>query len=63
MTFVSGYVDMYPLRNIYMTSSGLGNFNTMSVFGERNIVRENNVNAGRGDVIFDNDYRHGLPRL
>ena len=30
---VSGYIDMYPLRNIYMTATGLGNFNTMSVAG------------------------------
>ena len=28
---VTGYVDLYPLRNIYMTSSGLGNFNTISL--------------------------------
>ncbi len=29
--YVSVYVDMYPLRNIYMTSSGLGNLNTIGV--------------------------------
>ena len=37
---VSGYIDIYPLRNIYMTASGLGNFNTMSVAGDRNIVKK-----------------------
>ena len=52
-SLLSGYVDMYPLRNIYMTSSGLGNFNTMSVTGDRNIIKKIPVNAGHGEVIFD----------
>jgi hypothetical protein len=51
--FVSGYIDMYPLRNIYMSCSGLGNFNTMSISGDRNIIKKIPVTAGHGDVIFD----------
>ena len=51
--FVSGYIDIYPLRNIYMTASGLGNFNTMSVAGDRNIVKKIPVTAEHGDMIFD----------
>jgi hypothetical protein len=51
--FTSGYVDMYPLRNIYITSSGLGNFNTISVSGENRVVKKVPVNAGHGDIIFD----------
>ena len=50
---VSGYIDIYPLRNIYMTASGLGNFNTMSVAGDRNIVKKIPVTASHGEVIFD----------
>ncbi len=50
---VTGYIDIYPLRNIYMTASGLGNFNTISVSGDRNIVRRMPVTAGHGEVIFD----------
>jgi len=50
--FRSGFVDMYPLRNVYLTCSGLGNFNTMSVSGDRNIIKKIPVNAGFGDVIF-----------
>ncbi len=50
--FVSGYIDMYPLRNIYMTCSGLGNFNTMSISGDRNI-KKIPVAAGHGEVIFE----------
>jgi hypothetical protein len=53
LPFVSGYVDLFPLRNIYMTSSGLGNFNTMTITGERNVVKKIPVNAGHGEVIFD----------
>jgi hypothetical protein len=51
--FVSGYVDLYPIRNIYLTSSGLGNFNTMTVTGDRNVIKKIPVNAGHGEVIFD----------
>ena len=51
--FVSGYIDIYPIRNIYMTASGLGNFNTISVAGDGNIVKKIPVNAPHGDVIFD----------
>ena len=50
---VTGYIDMYPLRNIYMTATGLGNFNTMSVAGDRNIVKKIPVTASHGEVIFD----------
>jgi hypothetical protein len=50
---VTGYIDIYPIRNIYMTASGLGNFNTISVAGDRNIIKKIPVNAPHGDVIFD----------
>ena len=51
--FVSGFIDMYPYRNVYMTSSGLGNFNTISLAGDRNIIKKIPANAGHGEVIFD----------
>ena len=50
---LTGYIDIFPIRNIYMTASGLGNFNTMSVAGDRNIVKKIPVNAEFGNVIFD----------
>ena len=52
-SFISGFIDMYPFRNIYMTSSGIGNFNTISVAGDRNIIKKIPVTAGHGEVIFD----------
>jgi hypothetical protein len=52
-TWGSGYVDLVPIRNLYIVSSGLGSFNTMSVSGERSIVKKVPVNAGYGEMIFD----------
>ena len=52
-TWTSGYVDLNPIRNLYIVSSGLGSFNTMSVSGERSIVKKVPVNAGYGELVFD----------
>lgn len=49
----SGYIDLNPIRNLYIVSSGLGSFNTMSVSGERSIVKKVPVNANYGEMIFD----------
>ena len=51
--FVSGYVDMIPTRNVYLCCSGLGNFNTVTLNGNRNVVKKIPVNANPGDMIFD----------
>ena len=51
--YVSGFVDLFPIRNLYLTCSGLGNFNTMSVSGDRSIVKKIPVNANYGEMIFD----------
>jgi hypothetical protein len=51
--YVSGFIDLNPIRNLYLTCSGLGNFNTMSVNGDRSIVKKIPVTAGYGEMIFD----------
>ena len=51
--YESGFVDLFPIRNLYLSCSGMGNFNTMSVSGERSIVKKIPVNAGYGEMIFD----------
>jgi hypothetical protein len=51
--FVSGFVDMNPVRNAYLTCTGLGNFNTMSLTGDRNIIKKISINGQPGDIIFD----------
>ncbi len=50
---MTGYIDIYHIWNIYMTASGVRNFNTMSVARDKNIVKKIPVNAGHGEVIFD----------
>jgi len=51
--FVSGFIDLVPTRNLYLSGSGLGDFNTVTLSGNRNIVRQIPVNAGPGEIIFD----------
>jgi hypothetical protein len=51
--YESGFIDLFPIRNLYLSCSGLGNFNTMSVSGDRSIVKKIPVNAGYGEMIFD----------
>ena len=51
--FISGPVDMNPVRNAYLTCTGLGNFNTMSLTGDRNIIKKISITGQPGDIIFD----------
>ena len=51
--FTSGYVDMNPLRNAYLSCTGLGNFSTMSLTGDRNIIKQIPLNGAPGDIIYD----------
>jgi hypothetical protein len=70
--FVSNYLDFLPIRNLYIVSPNLGNYNTMSVSGERGIIKKVPVTANYNEMIFDqvvlgNDYldcsRQTLSRL
>ena len=49
----SGYVNLNPVRNIYMTSGNLGSYNTMSVSGERSIVKKIPVTSNYNQMIYD----------
>ena len=60
-SFVTGYVNLFPNRNLYIVSPNLGKFDTMSVSGERKILKKVPVNAGYNEMIYDqtilnNDY-------
>ena len=44
---------MIPRRNLYLCCSGLGNFNTVTLNGNRNVVKKIPVTANPGDMIFD----------
>ena len=52
-SFTTGYINIYPIRNVYITSYGLGNFNTMSISGERAVVKKVPVTANYKEMIFD----------
>jgi hypothetical protein len=51
--FLSQYIDLFPVRNLYITSPNLGNYNTMSVSGERGIIKKVPVTANYNEMIFD----------
>lgn len=51
--FRSGYLNLYHVRNVYILCHGLGNFNTMSLSGERAVVKKVPVTAGYGEMIFN----------
>ena len=51
--FYSGYVDMAPLRNVYLSCTGLGNFTTTSLTGDQNIINKIPINGQPGSIIYD----------
>ena len=52
--FICDYLDLFPIRNLYLVSSNLGNHNTMSVTGECGIIKQITVNASYNQLIVDN---------
>ena len=70
--YVSPYVNLNPIRNLYITSGNFGGYNTLSVSGERGIVKKVPVRANFNEMIYDDavlgiDYldcsRQSLTRL
>ena len=49
--YVSEYVNLNPIRNIYITSGNLRSYSTMSVSGERGIVKKVPVRANFNDDL------------
>ena len=59
--YVSGVLDLQLIRNIYMHSPNLGNFNTIGPQSESTIIKKIPVTADYNQMIFDavmvsNDY-------
>ncbi len=52
--YVSGYIDLNPVRNLYLSSSNFGNFNTTSVTGDSTIIKKIPVNANYNELLFNN---------
>ena len=59
--YTSGVLDLQLIRNIYMPSPNLGNFNTIGPQSESTIIKKNPVTADYNQMILDavmvsNDY-------
>ncbi len=44
---------MNPLCNVYLSCTGLGNFNTVSLTGDRNIIKNIPINGLPGAIMYD----------
>ena len=51
--YVSNTLNLQPIRNIYIHSPNLGNYNTMGPRGETTIIKKVPVTSGYNEVIFD----------
>ena len=49
--FVSGFIDVMPHHNLYLTSPQLGSFGNIGPRGDRTILKNIIVNVGFGEVI------------
>ena len=52
--FESTFINLQPIRNLYLTSPNLGNYNTVDLRGDRTILKKIPVTAGFNQMIFDN---------
>ncbi|MFM7979744.1 MAG: hypothetical protein ACKPKO_10550, partial [Candidatus Fonsibacter sp.] len=52
-SFTSGFVDMFPIRNMDLISNTLGTNNSMSINGEFGILKKIPVNAGYNEIVYD----------
>ena len=51
---VTGYIDLQPIKNIYMYSTNLGSFSTIGCKGEVTIIKKIPVTANENQMIFSN---------
>ena len=52
--YVSSFINLQPIRNLYLSSLGLGNYNTVDLKGNRSIIKKIPVTAPWNSMIFDN---------
>ena len=58
---MSGFLNFQPINNIYLHSSSIGNYNSISVDGSQTVIKKIPVNVDYGIMIHDqvlvfNDY-------
>ena len=54
-TFVSGFVNLLPMKNMCLTSDRLTNGNQLAPYGVARVLKKIPITAGFGNVIYDND--------
>ena len=52
--FVSKFINLQPIRSLYLSSPDLGNYNTVNLQGNRSIIKKIPVTAPWNSMIFDN---------
>ena len=53
-TFISGYLNLQPIRNLYLHCSNLGGYNSIGLYGCRTIVKVIPVTADFNYMVIDN---------
>ena len=53
MPYVSGFLNFQPINNIYLHSSSIGNYNSLSCDGSQTVIKQIPVSADYGIVIHD----------
>ena len=51
--YTSGYVDLFPIRNLYIVSQTLGTYNSVSSKGEWSIIKKVPVRGSYNEMIYD----------
>ena len=51
--YKSNYIDLFPIRNLYIISNSLGTNNSMSINGDWGIINKIPVSAGYNETVYD----------
>lgn len=51
--WTSNYIDLHPIKNIYLHSSSLSTFKTLGPNGENTIIKKIKVSSNQNQMIFD----------
>jgi len=51
--FVSGYINLQPIRNLYLHSSNIGSYNTIGLYGCRTIIKKIPITVDFNYMIVD----------
>ena len=59
----NNHLNLQPIRNIYIHSPNLGNFQTLGARGEQTIIKKVPVSSNQGDMIFSDYTSSGYDML